>query len=137
MMRPGRLYGVGVGPGDPDLMTVKARRLIEQSPVLAYPIAGTPSARGVARTIAEPFFTEAHTLVPMVYPVTTAAPITPAAMRARSPTSTMPPPPSSPRTSTPAEMSSCSARATRSSTAPTCTSMSGSPTATRPRSSPA
>ncbi|MBO9534262.1 MAG: precorrin-2 C(20)-methyltransferase [Solirubrobacteraceae bacterium] len=68
---PGRLYGVGVGPGDPDLMTVKARRLIEQSPVLAYPIAASPSAKGVARTIAEPFFTDAHTLVPMVYPVTT------------------------------------------------------------------
>ena len=67
----GRLYGVGVGPGDPDLMTVKARRLIEQSPVLAYPIAANPSAKGVARSIAEPFFTDAHTLVPMVYPVTT------------------------------------------------------------------
>ncbi len=67
----GRLYGVGVGPGDPDLMTVKARRLIETSPVIAYPIAGRPSAGGVARSIAEPFLTGAHTLVPMVYPVTT------------------------------------------------------------------
>jgi precorrin-2 C20-methyltransferase/precorrin-3B C17-methyltransferase len=67
----GTLFGVGVGPGDPDLMTVKARRLIEQSPVIAYPIAARPTANGVARSIAEPFLTEAHTLVPMVYPVTT------------------------------------------------------------------
>jgi precorrin-2 C20-methyltransferase/precorrin-3B C17-methyltransferase len=67
----GRLYGVGVGPGDPDLMTVKARRLIETTTVIAYPIAASPTAKGVARSIAEPFLTDDHTLVPMVYPVTT------------------------------------------------------------------
>ena len=25
----GKLYGIGVGPGDPELMTLKAKRLIE------------------------------------------------------------------------------------------------------------
>ena len=34
----GILYGVGVGPGDPELMTFKAARLIKNAPVLAYPI---------------------------------------------------------------------------------------------------
>ncbi|MEN0015981.1 MAG: precorrin-2 C(20)-methyltransferase, partial [Solirubrobacteraceae bacterium] len=65
----GRLYGVGVGPGDPDLMTVKARRLIEAADVIAYPIAG--GGKGVARGVAEPFLRDDQILVPMVYPVTT------------------------------------------------------------------
>jgi precorrin-2/cobalt-factor-2 C20-methyltransferase len=33
----GRLYGLGVGPGDPELITVKALRLLRAAPVLAYP----------------------------------------------------------------------------------------------------
>ena len=33
----GTLYGIGVGPGDPELITVKAFRLLQQSPVIAYP----------------------------------------------------------------------------------------------------
>ncbi|MEK4339621.1 MULTISPECIES: precorrin-2 C(20)-methyltransferase [Brevibacillus] len=33
----GTLYGIGVGPGDPELITVKAFRLLQQSPVVAYP----------------------------------------------------------------------------------------------------
>lgn len=33
----GTLYGVGVGPGDPELMTVKAFRTLLQAPVIAYP----------------------------------------------------------------------------------------------------
>ena len=31
----GRLFGVGVGPGDPELMTYKAVRTIEKCPVIA------------------------------------------------------------------------------------------------------
>lgn len=33
----GTLYGLGVGPGDPELITVKAFRVIQESPVIAYP----------------------------------------------------------------------------------------------------
>ena len=33
----GRLYGVGVGPGDPELLTLKALRLLRAVPVVAYP----------------------------------------------------------------------------------------------------
>ncbi len=33
----GTLYGVGVGPGDPELLTLKALRLIRACPVLAWP----------------------------------------------------------------------------------------------------
>jgi len=46
----GTLYGVGVGPGDPDLMTVRAVRLIACSKVIAYPTleGGASFARAIA-----------------------------------------------------------------------------------------
>ncbi|TQS81817.1 MAG: precorrin-2 C(20)-methyltransferase [Methanomethylophilus alvi] len=34
----GKLYGVGVGPGDPDLMTLKAKEVLEKCAVIAYPV---------------------------------------------------------------------------------------------------
>lgn len=33
----GILYGVGVGPGDPELMTLKAVRLIQENEVIVFP----------------------------------------------------------------------------------------------------
>ncbi len=33
----GTLYGLGVGPGDPELITLKALRLLRSVPVIAYP----------------------------------------------------------------------------------------------------
>ena len=33
----GTLYGLGIGPGDPELITLKALRLLKAAPVLAYP----------------------------------------------------------------------------------------------------
>ena len=33
----GTLYGVGVGPGDPELLTLKAVRLIKESEIIAIP----------------------------------------------------------------------------------------------------
>lgn len=35
---PGTLYGLGVGPGDPELITVKAFRILKESDVIAYPV---------------------------------------------------------------------------------------------------
>ena len=45
----GRLYGLGVGPGDPELLTVKALRLLRAAPVVAYaaPESGPSFARGI------------------------------------------------------------------------------------------
>lgn len=36
-----KLYGVGVGPGDPDLLTLKAYKLIEEKQVIAFPDVNT------------------------------------------------------------------------------------------------
>lgn len=40
-MKQGKLYGIGVGPGDPELMTYKAVRLIQECDVIAVPKGGT------------------------------------------------------------------------------------------------
>jgi precorrin-2/cobalt-factor-2 C20-methyltransferase len=49
----GTLYGVGVGPGDPELMTVKAWRLIATAKTIAYLAAN--GGESTARAIAAPF----------------------------------------------------------------------------------
>ena len=46
------LYGLGVGPGDPELITLKAAHLLAQVPVIAYP--ATLSGESMARAIAAP-----------------------------------------------------------------------------------
>lgn len=65
----GTLYGVGLGPGDPELLTVKAVRLIENAEVVAYHSAR--HGRSIARSIAEGHLREGQTEEPLVYPVTT------------------------------------------------------------------
>ncbi|MGH2917853.1 MAG: precorrin-3B C(17)-methyltransferase [Solirubrobacteraceae bacterium] len=67
----GILYGVGVGPGDPELVTVKARRVIESADVVAYPLG--PGKEGVARRAAAPYLANQAQLV-LEYPVTTQEP---------------------------------------------------------------
>lgn len=49
-MNVGKLYGVGLGPGDPELMTIKADRLIRGALVIAYPMLeqGDSFARSIA-----------------------------------------------------------------------------------------
>ena len=37
MIAPGTIWGVGVGPGDPELLTLKAHRIITTADVIAYP----------------------------------------------------------------------------------------------------
>ncbi|MGG5291588.1 precorrin-2 C(20)-methyltransferase [Pseudomonas shirazensis] len=72
MMNPrGRLLGLGVGPGDPELITVKALRLLREAPVVAYFVA--KGKRGNAFGIIEAHLQAQQTLLPLVYPVTTEA----------------------------------------------------------------
>ncbi len=48
----GTLYGVGIGPGDPELITLKALRCLQRVPVIAYP--APPEGDSLARAIVEP-----------------------------------------------------------------------------------
>jgi len=68
-MTDGTLYGVGLGPGDPELVTVKAARLIGAADVIAYHCAR--HGRSVARSIAEPYLRDGQIEERLVYPVTT------------------------------------------------------------------
>lgn len=76
---PGRLYGVGVGPGDPELMTLKAARVLASVDVVAwFAKAGNASnARACALAHLRPGVTE----LPLLYPVTTEIPKADAAYR--------------------------------------------------------
>src|SRR3546814_19686237 len=48
----GTLYGIGVGPGDPELLTLKAVRILNSVPVIAWP--APLQGEGLARSIAAP-----------------------------------------------------------------------------------
>ncbi|HEX4586392.1 MAG TPA: precorrin-2 C(20)-methyltransferase [Mycobacterium sp.] len=68
-MSRGTLWGVGLGPGDPELVTVKAARLIAEADVVAYHSAR--HGRSIARAIAEPYLRPGQLEEHLVYPVTT------------------------------------------------------------------
>ncbi|MCZ7415268.1 precorrin-2 C(20)-methyltransferase [Streptomyces sp. WMMC897] len=65
----GRLYGVGLGPGDPELMTMRAARAIAEADVVAYHSAR--HGRSIARSIAAEHIRPDHVEEALVYPVTT------------------------------------------------------------------
>jgi precorrin-2 C20-methyltransferase/precorrin-3B C17-methyltransferase len=65
----GRLFGVGVGPGDPELVTVKAARLIGEAQVVAYHAAR--HGRSNARAIAAAYLRPGQVEEALIYPVTT------------------------------------------------------------------
>ena len=54
-IQTGRLYGIGVGPGDPELLTLKALRLLQAAPVVAYQSANDHES--IARSIVAPYLT--------------------------------------------------------------------------------
>jgi precorrin-2/cobalt-factor-2 C20-methyltransferase len=67
--KKGCLFGLGVGPGDPELITVKALRLLRAAPVVAYFVA--KGKKSNAFGIIENYLDAAQATVPLVYPVTT------------------------------------------------------------------
>jgi precorrin-2/cobalt-factor-2 C20-methyltransferase len=63
----GTLYGIGVGPGDPELLTLKAHRYLSQAPVIAYPAPdnGQSFARSIVAEHIQPHQVEIPIVVPM------------------------------------------------------------------------
>jgi precorrin-2/cobalt-factor-2 C20-methyltransferase len=71
-MSAGKLIGVGVGPGDPELMTLKAMRALGEADVIAhFAKAGNASH---ARAIAAPHLRPGVSELALHYPVTTEQP---------------------------------------------------------------
>jgi precorrin-2/cobalt-factor-2 C20-methyltransferase len=67
--RTGRLLGLGVGPGDPELITLKALRLLQEAPVVAYPVAKGRASNALG--IVEGYLRPEQIRLALVYPVTT------------------------------------------------------------------
>ena len=63
----GKLYGLGLGPGDPELLTLKAHRILTSCPVVAYPAPDTGPS--FARQIAADYITSAQLEVPIIVPM--------------------------------------------------------------------
>ncbi len=70
-MSAGKLIGVGLGPGDPELLTVKAVKAIKSAPVVAFFAKG--GRRGNAREIADCWMSREQTELPLYYPMTSEA----------------------------------------------------------------
>ncbi|MEV6067199.1 precorrin-3B C(17)-methyltransferase [Nocardia sp. NPDC052001] len=65
----GKLWGVGLGPGDPELVTVKAARIIGAADVIAFHSAR--HGRSISRATAAPYMRAGQLEEHLVYPVTT------------------------------------------------------------------
>ncbi|MEM7290343.1 MAG: SAM-dependent methyltransferase, partial [Pseudomonadota bacterium] len=63
----GKFYGLGVGPGDPELLTLKAHRILGNCRVVAYP--APDDGESFARTIVAQFLNPEQIEIPIVIPM--------------------------------------------------------------------
>ncbi|HXP30643.1 MAG TPA: precorrin-2 C(20)-methyltransferase [Stellaceae bacterium] len=63
----GRIFGLGLGPGDPELITLRALKLLRAAPVVAYPAPeeGASFARGIVASWLSPAQIEIAIRTPM------------------------------------------------------------------------
>lgn len=64
--KTGTLYGVGIGPGDPELITLKALRIIQSCPVIAYP--ANPQGQSQARDVVVRWLSPGQREIPISMP---------------------------------------------------------------------
>lgn len=67
MTAAGKLYGVGVGPGDSELLTLKAARLLSEVKLIAYPSAN--GGDSLARRIVAPLIPQDARELPIIIPM--------------------------------------------------------------------
>ncbi len=66
-MKIGTLYGISVGPGDPELITLKGLRSLQQVPVVAFP-AGIEGKPGMAQQIISPWLSPQQQQLALNFP---------------------------------------------------------------------
>lgn len=64
-----QLWGVSVGPGDPELMTIKALRVLESCPVIAVPVAREGAASLALGVISESIDLGKHSVLRLLMPM--------------------------------------------------------------------
>ena len=64
----GKLFGLGLGPGDPELVTVKAVRILKSVSAVAFPI--LEGKESFARSIADQYIPKEINQIPIVVPMT-------------------------------------------------------------------
>jgi precorrin-2/cobalt-factor-2 C20-methyltransferase len=62
----GTLYGIGLGPGDPELLTLKGYRILRSVPIVAYP--RSPDGRCISRSIVAEYLQPEQQEIPMDFP---------------------------------------------------------------------
>ena len=67
LKKKGVLYGIGVGPGDPELLTLKAFRMINECDILAYP--APENGDGIAFEIVRTFLKNKTQFLPLRLPI--------------------------------------------------------------------
>jgi precorrin-2/cobalt-factor-2 C20-methyltransferase len=65
----GTFYGIGAGPGDPELVTLKAKRLLDECQVIIAPVTAVEK-QSVALNIVKPLLQEDKTIDTLVFPMT-------------------------------------------------------------------
>jgi len=69
MKKTGKLFGVGVGPGDPELITVKAVRVIKEADII-FTAASSKNTYSLAVEIASPYISSEARTVQLGFPMT-------------------------------------------------------------------
>jgi precorrin-2/cobalt-factor-2 C20-methyltransferase len=62
----GTLYGIGLGPGDPELLTLKGYRILQSVPIVAYP--KSPDGRCISRSIVADYLKPEQKEIGMDFP---------------------------------------------------------------------
>ena len=66
-MKIGTLYGISVGTGDPELITVKGLKILQASKVVAFP-AGIKGKLGIAQQIVAPWMSQLQQQLALTFP---------------------------------------------------------------------